>query len=55
MIISEKQIMMLIKIARDSMRLAVHHGEDWEEYAMATAKFLDVIIKQQSVELKVIE
>lgn len=55
MIISEKQIMQLIGIAREAVQLTEGRNAHWDKWSDMVADLLDVINNQQSEELKVIE
>ena len=52
---SEKQIIQLMQIAKDSIHLALNKSDNWNNWAHEVSKLLDNISNQQSEELKVIE
>lgn len=52
MIISEKQIMHLMLIAKDAVHLALDKGDNWNGWAHSVSQLLDTINNQQSEELK---
>lgn len=55
MIISEKQVMHLMQIAKDSIHLALDKSDNWDDWICSVAKLLDNIVNQQCEELKAID